>query len=199
MHHSQYIHHTILERHKQLTSCLYRLSWHRLSAIKGILSCWENFSYVKPGSLVISNQFLICQNSTSNPPKFPKNYFFLVRNSTQMALTAPLFPLSWCQRLQNLNQIGVNSSKILIKLVSTTPKSVPNWCQQLQIFTELGVYTNWHQFDQDCGAVEANLIQILESLTLIWSRFWSCWHFSDFDCGVVDTNWMEKVEQLMPF
>ena len=103
--------------------------------LKGILSCWENFWYVKTGSLVIPNQFLIFPNSTSNPPKFTKNYFFLVRNSTQMALTAPLFPLNWCQRLQNLDRFGVNGSKILIKLVSTTPKSVPNWCQRLQIFT----------------------------------------------------------------
>ena len=62
-----------------------------ICTLKGILSCWENFWYVKTGSLVIPNQFLIFPNSTSNPPKFPKNYFFLVRNSTQMALTAPLF------------------------------------------------------------------------------------------------------------
>ena len=89
--------------------------------------------------------FWFFPNSTSlQPPRFPKNYFFLVRNSTQMALTAPLFPLNWCHRLQNLDQFGVNGSKILIKLVSTTPKSVTKWCQRLQIFTELGVYTNWH-------------------------------------------------------
>ena len=148
---------------------------------------------------MIPNHFWIFPNSTSKPPKFAKNYFFLVKNSTQMALTAPLFPLNWCQRLQNLIQIGVNGSKILIKLVSTTPKSVPNWCQRLQIFTKLGVYTNWHEFDHDFGAVDANLIQILESLTLIWSIFWSFWHFSDFDFGVVATNCVEKVEPLVPF
>ena len=151
---------------------------------KGILSCWENFWYVKTGSLVIPNQFLIFPNSTFKPPKFPKNYFFLVRNSTQMALTAPLFPLNWCQQLQNLDQIGVNGSKILIKLVSTTPKSVPNWCQRLQRFTELGVDTN--------------LIKNLEPLMPIWSRLWSHWHQFDPDFGVVDTFLILILELLTP-
>ena len=106
---------------------------------KGILSCLENFFYVKTDSLVIPNHFWIFPNSTCNPPKFPKNYFFLVRNSTQMALTAPLFPLNWCQRLQNQNQKSVNNSKIWIELVSMTPKSGSNWCQRLQNLDQISV------------------------------------------------------------
>ena len=130
--------------------------------LKGILSCWGNFWYVKTGSLVIPNQFLIFPNSTSNPPKFPKNYFFLVRNSTQMALTAPLFPLNWCQRLQNQNQKSVNNSKIWIKLVSMTPKSGSNWCQWIQNLDQISVNSKFRKY--------------LELLTPIWYRFWSRWH-----------------------
>ena len=130
--------------------------------LKGILSCWRNFWYVKLAVWWFQISFWFFRIPPLAPLNSQKNYFFLVRNSTQMALTAPLFPLNWCQRLQNLDQIGVNGSKILIKLVSTTPKSVPNWCQWLQIFTELVVYTNWHYFDQDLGAIDFNLNQILE-------------------------------------
>ena len=129
--------------------------------IKGILSCWENFWYVKTDSLVIPNHFWIFPNSTSNPPKFPKNYFFLVRNSTQMALTAPLFPLNWCQRLQNQNQKSVNDSKIWIKLVSMTPKSGSNWRQRLQNLDQISVNSKFRKY--------------LEPLTPIWYRFWSRW------------------------
>ena len=115
--------------------------------------------FICTGSLVIPNQFLIFPNSTSNPPKFPKKYFFLVRNFTQMALTAPLFPLNWCQRLQNQNQKSVNDSKIWIELVSMTPKSGSNWRQRLQNLDQISVNSKFRKY--------------LEPLTPIWYRFWS--------------------------
>ena len=78
------------------------------------------------------------------PLNSQKNYFFLVRNSTQMALTAPVFPLNWCQWLQNTDQICVNDSKIMIKLMSTTPKSVQNWWDSSCNFTI------WHEWAWSC-------------------------------------------------
>ena len=66
---------------------------------------------------------------------------------------------NWCQQFRNLYQIGVNNSKIWI-----------NWCQQLQIFTGLErerVIISGPDF----GAVDTNLIQILELLTPIGFRF----------------------------
>ena len=145
---------------------------------------------------MIPNQFLIFRNSTCNPPKFPKKLHFSHEKfhsngingstfSTQLVSTTLKSGSNWRQRLQSLHQISVNNSKICTKLVSTAPNIYGTW--------------SWHWFDQDFGAVDANLIQILESLTPIRSRFWKCWHFSDFDFGVVDTNWVEKVEPLMPF
>ena len=147
--------------------------------LKGSYHVGKTFDMLKLAVWWFQISFWFFPNSTSNPPKFPpKNYFFLVRNSTQMALTAPLFPLNWCQQLQNQNQKSVNNSKIWIELVSMTPKSGSNWRQRLQnldqisvndskfctklVSTPPNIYGTWsrHYFDQDFGAVDANLIQI---------------------------------------
>jgi len=86
----------------------------------------------------------------------------------------PKFESNWRQWLQNVDQVSVNNSKLCTKLVSMCNVNI------------------W-------SVVDTNLVQVLESLILIWSRFWSCWCQFDPDCGVVDTNWVEKVESLMLF
>ena len=109
-----------------------------VETLKGILSCWGNFSYVKTGNLVIPNQFLIFPNSTSNPPKFPKKLLFSCEKfhsngiygstfSTQLVSTTPKSESNWRQLLQNLDQISVNDSKIGTKLVSTAPNIYRTW------------------------------------------------------------------------
>ena len=62
--------------------------------LKRILSCREIFWSVKTDILLTPNHYLIFQLTPLTPLKSPqKTLLFLVRNSTKMALTAPLFPL----------------------------------------------------------------------------------------------------------
>ena len=73
--------------------------------------------------------------------------------------------------------------------------------------SSVDIWNCWHQFDPDFGAVDTNLVQILEPLTPIWFRFWSRWRHFDSDCGavdakcctdfgVVDTNLIQILESL---
>ena len=92
----------------------------------------KTFHILKLAVWLFQISFLIFPNSTSNPPKFTKKLLFSREKfhsngingstfSTQLVSTTPKSGSNWRQRLQNLDQISVNDSKICSKLVSTAP------------------------------------------------------------------------------
>ena len=90
---------------------------------------------------------------------------------------APEFHPNRRQRLQNLIHIGVNGSRIWSKSASMALDSSP-----------IGY----------CGAIDADLDQILEPLTPIRMKMWSHWRRLEPNSGAIDADMDQNVEPLTP-
>ena len=111
------------------------------------------------------------------PPKKAPPVEISMLNRDKMVSMAPNFDPNRCQWLHILIQIGVNGSGIWSKLASMA-----------QDYSPIG----------HCGAIDANMDQILEPLTRIWIKMWSHWRQLGSHSGAIDADMDPNLEPLTP-
>ena len=157
------------QERSNLNNCwiLWEKTWRIRILIKGTLSLHIKNWYVNPFDPL--STVIPSKNSVElfNPPKKAPQVEISVLNRDEMVSMAPHFDPYRRQWLHIFIQIRVNGSRIWSKSASMALDSSP-----------IGY----------CGAIDANLDQILEPLTLIWIKMWSNWHQFGSNSGAIDAD-----------
>ena len=127
--------------------------------------------------------------------------------------------LRWCQCVHIVRWDGVNVSTLWAEMASMFPqcelslrqcfhivqcyRAITSNIYQfpykiVQIIT-IFVWKHWHQLSPQCGNIDANSAQDVETLTQTQLTMWKHWCHLSIECGNIDTNSAHNVETLTWF